>query len=359
MWIGIAAALVAALTIVAWFVGGRRPKNVPVPADSAPPDRPPVSEAELPAGTFTTEKTQAVSDEIFKLAFAVHRCDYQIFGEHLRVLDQAERAAVTAVHQRDYFPRRPLLLPKLLQAMNDTDHTRQELVRLILSDPALAGAVLTRANSAFYRLAADPVESLDRAVVLLGIEGLRGLVATAILQPVFRLPHGLFQSFAPVMWDQALRSSVAAELVARARKDADPFTAQLLGLMGALSRIVLFRLVLDKYRDEPNCLPKPEVFIRLMRAHGARVSKLIATSWMLSERSLDALQEQVDAKSPASMSPMGRALYYGDLIGSLALLASRHRVDADEARTILLEQGLNAEVMDTAWRGATKVTDEI
>ena len=67
--------------------------------------------------------------------------------------------AAAAVHQREYFPRRPMLLPKLVQALNDDESTRRELVRLILEDPALAGSALQRANSAAYRYSPEPVDS--------------------------------------------------------------------------------------------------------------------------------------------------------------------------------------------------------
>jgi len=117
------------------------------------------------------------------------------------VLSAVADSIDASVHQRDYFPRRPLQLPKLLQALNDSEATRKDLVRLIMEDPALAGSVLQRANSAFYRLSPDPVESIDRAVVILGTEGLRGLMAAAILQPVFRVPRGYFEEFAGITWE--------------------------------------------------------------------------------------------------------------------------------------------------------------
>src|SRR4029079_15930293 len=120
------------------------------------------------------------------------------------------------VHQREYFPRRPMLLPKLLQALNDTETSRRTLVNLIVGDPALAGSVLQRANNAFYRTSREPVDSLDRAVQTLGTDGLRRLLAVAILQPVFRLPRGYFDSFADNTWELAQRGASAAEKYASA-----------------------------------------------------------------------------------------------------------------------------------------------
>src|SRR5262245_57737789 len=260
--------LFAAIVLLAFWASRRRRSTDLTDrlALASSADTAPVEPGTIP---YSTDAPETVIAGCYQIAFDVTRFDYRIFDEHAHVLALVERDAEASVHQRDYFPRRPLLLPKLLQAINDTDTTRQTLVRLILDDPALAGTVLQRANSAFYRLTPMPVESLDRAVAVLGAEGLRGLVATAILQPVFRLPKGYFDPFAPLTWEHAQRSSVAAESYARTSA-ADPFAAQLLGLLRPLARIVLFRLTLDKYKEQPNILPRAEVFIRAMQTHGPR-----------------------------------------------------------------------------------------
>src|SRR4029453_5003532 len=99
-------------------------------------------------------------------------------------------------------------------------------------------------------------ESLDRAVRMLGTDGLKSLLATAILQPVFRLPKGYFDPFAPITWEQAQRVAPASEAYAESAGGVDPFVAQLLGVIAAMSRIVLFRLTMDTYPDAPNLLPR-------------------------------------------------------------------------------------------------------
>jgi len=299
-----------------------------------------------------TEATEAVFDECFKLAFGVQRFDYQISGPHAAVLAKVNENAAASVHQRDYFPRRPMLLPRLMQVLNDDESTRKELVRLILEDPALTGSVLQRANSAAYRYSPEPVDSLDRAVVMLGSDGLRSLMAVAILQPVFQQPKGYFDHFAPITWEHARRTAAAAEACARALGDADPFVAQLLGLLGPLSRIVLFRLTMETYREHAGILPRAEVFIRAMQLQGPQVAGLIAATWELSDPSLAAMLEQADHVSPAAMTPLGRAIYFGELCGALALLVKRGSYSVEGAQAMLMQQGLAREATVKIWRAA-------
>ena len=94
------------------------------------------------------------------------------------------------VDKPNYAPRRPMQLPKLLQAINDETASRGALSQIIAGDPALAGNLLRLANSPFYRHSPEPIESLDRAVAMLGIEGLRSMIAAALMQPVFRISGG-------------------------------------------------------------------------------------------------------------------------------------------------------------------------
>lgn len=325
-----------------------------VSTDAAPPEPAP-SQNVVTDAPYSTDAIQTAQDECYKLAFGVKSFDYQILGEHAAVLDRVSESAEQSVHQRDYFPRRPMLLPKLLQALNDTESTRRTLVNLIVADPALAGSVLQRANNVFYRTSREPVDSLDRAVQTLGIDGLRGLIGVAILQPVFRLPRGYFDNFADITWEQAQRCATAAQTHASVTRTADPFIAQLLGLLGPLARIVLFRLTADMYREYPGVLPRAEVFIRSMQVHAPAVACRLAQSWELSDLATNALREQVDRVPPGQMGALGRATYFGDLAGRVTLLAARDAKSWERAETLLIEQGLPPRTARAVWNAAAEL----
>lgn len=346
-------ALIAAITLAGVVILARRDRRThsTLVGDTTAQEAAQVESG--PAIAYATEATDNVAAECFKVAFGVGRIDYQITGEHAEVLTKVGESLRQSMRERDYFPRRPMQLPKLLQAINDADSTRAELVRLILQDPTLAGAALQRANSAFYRVSAAPVENLDRAVFLLGTDGLRGLVATAILQPVFRVPRGYFETFADCTWEQGERTANAAETHARQSGAADPFVTLLLSMLTQLANIVLFRVTMDKYREYPNVLPRAEVFIAAIRAHRARMATLIATTWELADPSMVALREREDRISPERMSAIGRCVYYAELGGSLALLAARKVYSQDGAQAILKQQGLREEEVQTLWQAAT------
>jgi HD-like signal output (HDOD) protein len=325
----------------------------PVAATPAEPSEPvAASELTVDDAPYSTDAIQVACDECYKIAFGVKTFDYQIFGEHAAVMERIRESAAQSVHQRDYFPRRPMLLPRLMQALNDTESTRRTLVNLIVEDPALAGSVLQRANNALYRTSREPVDSLDRAVQTLGVDGLRGLMAVAILQPVFRLPRGYFDSFADITWEQAQRCAAGAEKYAAVTRTADPFTAQLLG---SLARIVLFRLTVEMYREQPHVLPRAEVFIRSMQLHAPDLACRIAQSWELSDLAITALREQVDRFPPGQMHPLGRAIYFGELAGMLTVLGARDAYSWHGAEALLTSQGLPRKTAHAVWHAAAEL----
>jgi hypothetical protein len=95
-----------------------------------------------------------------------------------------------------------------------------------------------------------------------------------------------------------------------------------------------------------------------MQKHSASIARLVASTWELSDVSLTALDEQRDHVSPAHMSPLGRAVYFGELCGALALLNSRSLHSTDGAQAFLLEQGLRRETVYAMWRAALSVSDQ-
>jgi len=252
------------------------------------------------------------------------------------------------VERPNYAPRRPLLLPRLMQAMNDNEVSRRELSRIIATDPALAGSLLRLANSPFYRLQPEPVESLDRAIALLGLEGMRSLISAALLQPVFRISGGMFLQFGEITWEHTLYAGSAAEAHAAVLENADPFAAQLLALIMGLATIVVFRVATDEFLAR-RLRPNPTVLGALIDLESAPVGRRIAASWELSERMDIALTEQSATAAAAPATALGRSLQLGRFIGALALLHAHGVMDEAQVTAALKSGGARAEAYGRIW----------
>jgi HD-like signal output (HDOD) protein len=252
--------------------------------------------------------------------------------------DEKIRQAILArlehiVEQPHYAPRRPMLLPKLMQAVSDDSVSQRELVRILAGDPALAGNLLRLANSSFYRHNPEPVESLDRAVAILGIDGMRSMIAAALMQPIFRIDSKEFAAFGEITWEHSLYAGHAAEAHAAIVENSDPFAAQLLALLMGLATIVVFRVVQDEYLARQRA-PTAAAVAALIDAQWVPVARQIASNWTLSERMDEALAQQL-ASSAAPASALARSLQFGRNLGALAVLFERGAIDASAAQAAL------------------------
>jgi HD-like signal output (HDOD) protein len=270
--------------------------------------------------------------------------------EHNAVSAAAVAATEDAVTLRQLAPRRPSLLPQLIRTANDDAAPRRELAAIIRRDPSLVGNLLEMANSSFYRVTERPVESIDRAVVLLGSEGIRSLIAAAAMQPIFRVAGGPFPRFAQTVWEHAWRSANAAVVHAAMVERADPFAAELLSLVWGLADVVLFQAVLQQYaaaRSGKALRPDPGVIASLLDSRSARVARRIGAGWELSAGSLTALEQQGDEAEP--VAPLGRSLRFGRAVGALAVLRVNGVIDDATARASLPQSSLAREQLERMW----------
>ena len=241
-------------------------------------------------------------------------------------------SAVSALDHVDMrpqlLPRRPHLLPQLMRAVNDPDASGRGIAAIIAQDPALAANLLRIANSALYRPQGGPLESLERAVVHIGTEGVRQIVAAAVMQPVLSLEGGLYARLPAAVWDYALRTATAAAAYVRER-GGDTLSAQLAGLLQGLGAVVILRVLRDAYAEQPSVPYSLEVAAHLVDRHTAAVAKTIATAWELPAQLGTALDEQrPEHDSTLLATSLGRALRYGRLAAALAMLA-RHGAETE------------------------------
>jgi len=274
---------------------------------------------------------------------------------HAEVISATADVLQDAATEDRYTPRRPSLLPQLLRAMNDEEVSRRELVTIISRDPSLVGNLLKMANSPFYRVSAQAVESIDRAVVILGNDGIRSLIAAALAQPIFHIRGGDFPKFPEIAWEHTFRTASATVTHTAIVEKSDPFAAQLLGLVAGMAGIVVFRVALDQYDTRPSLKPHAGVVASLLDTQTAGVAKRIAASWGLSDRILAALDDQTTAVAADKHTALGRSLEFGRTASALAVLYVNKALDDVTAQVSLPVANMPAMELQRLW---TRLTAE-
>ena len=224
-----------------------------------------------------------------------------------------------------------------------------EMSRIIAQDPALTGNLLRIANSPIYRVNSLPVESIERAVTLVGVQGIRSIIATALLQPLMATGGGVFSRFPEAVWEHTLYSAMAAETHATQIENAEPFVSQLVGLLYGLSAIVVFRIVRDQFAAHPHLSPEPGSFARMLETWVAPTAGRIAVSWELSQRVQYALESQTLAAELQMENSLGRSLHFGRVAGSLIVLCRLGRISESEARAMLVAGESRRSQVERLW----------
>jgi HD-like signal output (HDOD) protein len=269
--------------------------------------------------------------------------------EHAPVFQAVQKILEKIEGRPEYIPRRPSLLPKLLATVNDNEATMTEMSQIIAQDPALTGNLLRIANSPLYKVSSLPIESIDRAVTLVGVRGIRAIIATALLQPVLTGNSGAFGRFPEFVWEHTLYSASIAESHATQVENAEPFVAQLCGLLYGLSAIVVFRIVRDQFAAHPNLTPDPGSIARMLESWVAPTAGRIAVSWELSNRVQYALESQTLAAELKMENSLGRSLKFGRVAASLIVLARLGRLTEAEARSVIVAGGGKRSQIERLW----------
>jgi len=334
--------------LAAWLIyRARKPRSLLSSSGSAasiksrggaPTSVPDAARAEL-ANNLVTER-------LWKLAFAAAPEAQPLEPAHARVRDGVFAVLQANTLDPKYFPRRPTLMPQLLRAVDDPRSAPDKLARIVAHDPVLTSDVLRLANSPIYKTSPAPIETIQRAIVVLGVDALRGLVATAMLQPVFRATRSNFPRFPRMLWERTERAACAAELYALKALPQDRFEAQLLILLSALGPLVVYGAALDLYSQQPRLTPNATLLVDLTAALGPQVSLRVAQQWESAPRLVAAIE-----RSPAEALTM--ALCAGELLGTLSLLQTQSVITADEALATANDIGLAKTIVTPIWERLT------
>jgi HD-like signal output (HDOD) protein len=354
----IAIALVAAIAALVVWLTGRGRSAAPRP-DRATHDaphwtqsdvQPSAADAAPPAVTDVPGPRQILR-RLYALAFddaTLEAGEASPRARHAEIIAATVEMLRTIDAQPRYAPRRPTLLPQLLQAINDGEAPLRQLARIIGQDPALTGNLLRVANAPLYRVSRKPVESIERAVALIGTDGMRAIVAAALVQPVLS-GGGAFGRVPEIIWEHTLYAASAAESYAALVEDTDPFAAQMLALLYGLGTIIVFRVARDQYAAHSGVAPDANVIAAILDRWSGSTARRISASWGMSERINDALHDQLLEAAPDTLTPLGRSLRFGRLAGALSILAAEGRSDDNEALAALRGDDRQAAAVKRIW----------
>lgn len=242
-------------------------------------------------------------------------------------------------------PRQPMTLPMLMRSLSDSSSTRNELSAIILQDPAITDQLLQIANSPFFKPGDQAIESVDQAVFLLGVDGIRSVVAASIMRPMMAARSNLEALFVQRVWRWGMTCARSAELIARIQGQ-DPNAHFMVGLLPALAYISLFREIQRLCRRNQTGVPaKPALVRTVLRRYDWTVSQILADDWDLPPSYIACLLAAERPVPGKQQTPLND----GIILGTREVLRHAHQRNMGEqvlAQTLSLPEEQFAGVRD-------------
>lgn len=132
-------------------------------------------------------------------------------------------------------PSLPSIVMEILESISNDNIDITWLSMKIANDQALAARVLRVANSPFYGLSGQ-IDSISRAISVLGFNSLRGLVMAASIIDEF--PHMEKKLDWMTFWQHSIATAVCAKVLAK-QAGLNPETAFTAGLLHDIGKLVI------------------------------------------------------------------------------------------------------------------------
>ncbi|MBS0394250.1 MAG: HDOD domain-containing protein [Proteobacteria bacterium] len=178
--------------------------------------------------------------------------------------------------------------PRLLSVLCDPTASARTVAQLLDREPALSARVLRVANSAFYGRSRT-VSSIDKAIVLLGLDSIRGIAAAACLERLTTGPGAVTSVSLPAIVAHSIATAAAADELARRLRVGGAADAFLTGLLHNLGVFMQLRLDPARMQQVAEALAEaPEADIRAVEAAGGVVGheqcfEVLAEEWNFPE----------------------------------------------------------------------------
>lgn len=292
-----------------------------------PPNNPaPAAVVCLPVREPSQLSQEECAQRFYQMLFTGSHSDPLSVPQKLAI-NQIKDALSKKEHRINAVPRLPMVVPKLLRSLRDPDSSARDYVAIINKDPVMSAAVLKLANSVYFNPAGAHIGDIERAIIKLGIDGLRSVLSAAVMQPIIQRDSPYFSQTGKRLWAHSLNTAIACEIIGHARR-LERFKAYLLGLMHDVGKITLFSELCKQYKLNGDTTPGMQAFIPPLQAQATQLSAVIAKDWQLPEEICQALQEQVNIGPGKQVSALGQLLYQANIACEAYAVTPKGKTDS-------------------------------
>ncbi|MDO6593915.1 HDOD domain-containing protein [Neptuniibacter sp. 1_MG-2023] len=229
----------------------------------------------------------------------------------------------------------------LMADLLDSDTAQSKIITAIQEDPALAGKVISIANSPFFVSSDMEIKDLGHALSLLGAERLKKVVMSSLLADKFEVNSYYFETFGKALWAHS------SEVAENARKIAIKVGANLnlsyfVGLIHDIGKLMIFKKLVELHSHE-SIEPHPQVFSHLLNDYSHALTRQACEFWALPEHWYQPILECQTAEPGDLKLPESMALFLGNHFAELHSLHQAGEITDFELVWRLTEVGSNID----------------
>lgn len=203
----------------------------------------------------------------------------------------------------------PHITIKLTKLISDENSTMQDFENMIKMDPTLVLRILRGANSPYYGLR-QKVNSISRAVVVIGINNLRNMIVTEGLKEIFKDKNRKSAFSRNRLWLHCAAVSICSQMIMERIFGLNGEDAFLCGILHDIGMIVedqtapdLFYKACNMYNE--NSKPITDCEKDIVGTNHCEIGYLLAKDWQLPTEVQKGIQQHhknLDRVSPSSLT---------------------------------------------------------
>ncbi len=175
-------------------------------------------------------------------------------------------------------PTMPDVVHRIQAEFASDDYDAATIGGLIQSDPSISARLLKTANSALYRGDA-PIETLQQAVMRLGMDVVRGQIMIYAASELFQSKSAAMQRRMQSLWKNCRKVSAFSRVLATRCERFDPEMAQLAGLVCDLGIVA----ILDYAQKHSDLYDDDAALDQTIRALHSQINGMLLYQWSLGD----------------------------------------------------------------------------
>lgn len=189
----------------------------------------------------------------------------------------------------------PHVVTKLSRLINDDNSTLRDFEKIISLDPALVARLLTLVNSSYYGLL-HKVDSISRAIAMLGMKNLHNIAVTDALKGMFNADKNNTKLSVDRIWTHSAAAGICSKMIAERIFSINGDDAYLTGLLHDIGLIVEWQGAKKEFIAaysllKPDDLTIIELEDQYIGTNHCEVGYMISKEWAIPDASREAIRD--------------------------------------------------------------------